>query len=180
MTTNDLFDGVVVRPYKNWSDVKLSAQTQKIQTSMTGNALFPDQQTLMPGFAGAVNAYVLQLAKAGSRDANAIAAKNTRRAALIALCVQLGNSVTGTANGDVEALVSTGLPLRKKRQSRVLTAPSNLRLTPGLNSGELEARVDGMKVAATYGFEYTACSQAKGIGSGRSWSVAKDSKLPAT
>lgn len=132
MKINDLFDGIVVRPYNTWSDVKLSAETQKIQTSMTGNAQFPTPQPSLEQFGNAVSDYVSQLSKVGTRDVNAIAAKNARRFELIALCVQLGNSVTSTANGDVEALVSTGLTLKKKRQSRVLTAPTNFR-TPYLS-----------------------------------------------
>jgi hypothetical protein len=64
----------------------------------------------MEVFGAGVAAYVMQLAKAATRDTNAIAAKNARRAELIALCEQLGNSVTNTANGNVEMLVSTGFP----------------------------------------------------------------------
>jgi len=86
---------------------------------------------------------------------NAIAAKNVRRAALIELSVQLGNSVTSTANGNVEALVSTALPLRKKRQSVVLKPPSNLRVTNGINPRELDLKVDAIKGAHSFGFEYT-------------------------
>ena len=67
----------------------------------------------------------------------------------------MGNSVTSVANGDVEVLVSTGLPLRKKRTAAVLTVPSHFRITNGVNPGELDLRVKGMKAARAYGFEYT-------------------------
>ena len=155
MKTTDLFDGSVVNPYNAWSDGKLCSETLRIQNSMTGNLLFPAPSPTMDVFGTAVGTYVLALAKAGSRDMNAVAAKNARRAALIALCVQLGYWVSGTANGDVEALVSTSLPLRKKRQSIVLNPPTNLRIVNGINPGELDLRVDGIKGAATFGFEYT-------------------------
>jgi len=155
LTTSDLYDGVVTRPYKSWSDNKLSSETTKIQFAMIGNVLFPAPSPTMQVFGDAVSAYVTQLAKAGTRDANAVAAKNSRRAELVALCVQLGNSVASTADGNVEALISTALPLRKKRQSVVLAAPSNFRIVNGINSGELDLKVDGQRGASAFGFEYT-------------------------
>ena len=155
MNNSDLFDGSVVNPYNSWADGKVFNETVRIQTSMTDNPRFPTPSPTMVAFGDAVSAYGLALAKAGSKDKSAIAAKNARRAELIALCVQLGFSVSNTANGDVEALVSTSLPLRKKRQSVVLSPPSNLRIVNGINPGELDLKVDGMKGAATFGFEYT-------------------------
>jgi len=155
MKTDDLFDGIVTRPYKRWSDLKLGAEAQKIQTMLTGNTLVPVTQPNMEVFGAAVTDYVSQLSKAASRDVNAIAAKNVRRAELVSLCIQLGNSVTSSANGDVEVLVSTGLPLRKKRTAAVLTAPANFRITNGVNPRELDVKVNGMKAARTFGFEYT-------------------------
>ena len=152
---SDLFDGVVIRPYRSWSDTILSTETTRIQLSMMNNDLFPSPSPTMEVFSAAVSAYVTQLAKAATRDANAIAAKNSRRVELIALCEQLGNSVATTAQGNVEMLVSTGLPLRKKRQGILLSAPSNFRITLGVNSGELDLKVDGQKGATGFGFEYT-------------------------
>ena len=155
MKTSDLFDGIVTRPYNTWSDVKLGAETQSIHTMMLKNSAFSKPQPTMEVFGKAVTAYTSQLSKVGTHDSGAIAAKNVRRAELIKLCIQLGNSVTDTANGNVEALISTGLPLRKKRQPAVLTAPSNFRITNGLNQRELDVKVKGMKAAYAFGFEYT-------------------------
>jgi len=154
-TASDLYDGVVTRPYNSWSDNKLSSETTKIQLAMYPNPLFPSPSPTQEVFSAAVTAYVTQLAKAGSRDANAVAAKNSRRAELVALCVQLGNFVASAADGNVEALVSSALPLRKKRQSVVLDAPSNFRIENGINSGDLEVKVDFQKGVNAFGFEYT-------------------------
>ncbi len=155
MNASDLFDAVVIRPYKSWSDTKLSTETLRIQNSMTDNPLFPAPSPTMEVFGEAVGAYVLQLAKAGSRDKSAVAAKNARRVQLITLCEQLGYSASNTANGDVEALVSTSLPLKKKRQSVVIAPPSNFRIANGMNPGDLDLRVDSMRGAVSFKFEYT-------------------------
>jgi hypothetical protein len=154
-SASDLFDGVVIRPYNSWSDTKLSTETARIQLAMDRNPAFPSPSPDMTVFGAAVTAYQTQLAKAATRDANAVAAKNSRRAELIALCEQLGNSVAMTAQGNVEALVSTGLPLRKKPEGVVLEAPSNFRITNGVNSGELDVKVDSQKGATGFGFDYT-------------------------
>lgn len=153
--TSDLFNGVVTKPYNTWSDTRLSSEMQKVLAAMTGNTLFPSPSPSMKVFGAAVADYVSQLAKAGTRDANSIAAKNARRNNLIALVVQLGFSVSGTAKGDVEALVSTALPMGKRRQSIVLVPPSNLRVTNGINPAELDIRVDTIKGSRSFGFEYT-------------------------
>lgn len=155
LSASDLYDGVVIRPYNSWSDTKLSSETTRIQLAMTPNPSFPSPNPTMAVFGDAVDAFVTQLAKAGTRDANAVAAKNSRRAELIALCVQLGNSVATTAQGNVELLVSTGIPLKKKPGSIVLEAPSNFRIENGVNSGELEVKVDSQKGATGFGFDYT-------------------------
>ncbi len=155
MKTNDLFDGTLTRPYDSWSDPKMSVETVKISNSLKLNPLFPVTSPTNEVFTDAVGAFVLSLAKAGSKDVNAIAAKNARRNELIALCVQLGYSVSNIANGDVEALVSTSMPLRKKRQSSVVVPPSNLRIANGMNPGELDLRVDTMKGAVSFKFRYT-------------------------
>jgi hypothetical protein len=152
---SDLYEGQVTRPYKKWSDVKLSVETQRIKLSMFENPFFPNPEPNMTVFGDAIAAYVSQLAKAGTHDSSAIAAKNVRRARLIELVTTLGYSVADQAKGDVEALVSSGLPLKKRRQLITLTAPVNLRIINGSNSGELMLRVNTIKGALSFGFEYT-------------------------
>ena len=152
---SDLYEGQVTRPYKKWSDVKLSVETQRIKLCMFENPFFPNFEPNMTVLGDAIAAYVSQLAKAGTRDSSAIAAKNVRRARLIELVTTLGYSVAEQARGDVEALVSSGLPLKKRRQLITLTAPVNLRIINGSNAGELMLRVNTIKGASSFGFEYT-------------------------
>ncbi len=155
MKTTELYSGSVTRPYNGRSDSHLLVETQSIVTGMTGNPNFPDPTPDMPTFSAAVNAYSLQLSRAATRDAYSIAVKNLRRSELIDLCVQLSNSVENTANGDVDKLISSRLPLKKKPQSVVIGLPANLRITNGLNPGELVLKVNSMKGATSFNFTYT-------------------------
>ena len=155
MNNSDSFLGAVTKPYNSWSDTQLAVETLVIQSAMTDNPNFPNPTPSIPDFSEMVAVYGQQLSKAASRDANAIAAKNVRRAQLINMCIQLGNSVSDTANGDVEKLISSGLPLKKKPQSVVITAPSNFRITNGINPGELVLKVNSMKGVVSFNFSYT-------------------------
>jgi len=145
----------VTKPYKGWSDKKLATDTMKIQTAMTDNPDFPTPVPSVADYSEMVGAYISQLGKAGTRDINAIAAKNARRRELIDATIMLGTSVSLTANGNLEMLVSTCLPLRRQSQPVVLAKPSNFRCTNGINPGELDLKVDTMDGVVSFNFTYT-------------------------
>lgn len=155
MKNADLFFPKVNMPYNNWPDTTLATEGMTIQTAMTDNPWFPVTVPTVEDFSNAVGDYIVQLGKAGTRDMNAVASKNTKRRDLIAMCIQLGNDVTTRANGNVEMLVSTALPLKRRPQTVVITNPTNFRITNGLNPGELVLKVDSMKGARSFVFEYT-------------------------
>jgi hypothetical protein len=156
MKSQDDFMPTVTAPYNSWSDKKLATETVKIQTAITGNTEFPDTTPSAADYATAVSAYTAQLGKASStRDVNAVAAKNARRRELIASTVTLGTSCSLIANGNLEMLLSTALPLRRKAQPVVLAKPSNFRCTNGINPGELDLKVDTMDGVASFSFTYT-------------------------
>ncbi len=155
MKTSDLFFPTLTRPYNSWSDKTLATESMKIQTNMADNPFFPTTVPTMDVFSTAAGDFVTSLARAGTRDINAVAAKNAKRDTLIAFCIQLGNSVVTTANGEIELLVSSGLPMRKRPQPVVIGNPTNFRITNGINPGELDLRVDTMKGASSFVFEYT-------------------------
>ncbi|MEP7233396.1 MAG: fibronectin type III domain-containing protein [Ginsengibacter sp.] len=143
-----------IKPFNSWPDKKLAAESKQVALSMTGNAAFPNPEPSMPIFSAGVDAFIDQLGKAGSRDATAIAAKNTKRFELVQLCNSLVNSVASTANGNREMLVSTGLPLRKLPQPVVLRNPENFTVTNGINPGDLKLKIKANKAKSNI-FEYT-------------------------
>jgi hypothetical protein len=156
MRSDDDFLATVTQPYKSWPDKKLATEAVKIKTAITDNEYFPVITPSAADYSTAVDAYVAQLGKAtGTRDVNAVDQKNARRRELIALTVTLGTSCSLNANGDLEMLRSTALPLRKKAQARILGKPSNFRCTNGINPGELLLKVDTMAGAASFSFTYT-------------------------
>ena len=145
----------VTKPYNGWSDKKLATESIKIQTAITDNPDFPSLVPSPADYSEMVGAFISQLGKAGTRDLNAIAAKNARRRELIDATILLGTSASLTANGNLEMLLGTGLPLRKQQQPVVLGKPSNFRCTNGINPGELDLRVDTMDGVVSFNFTYT-------------------------
>ncbi len=142
------------KPFNNWPDKKLAAETKQVAQAMKKNWAFPKTEPPIATFSAAVDAFIDQLGKAGSRDMSAVAAKNTKRFELVQLCNTLVNSVASTANGNREMLVSTGLPLRKIPQAIVLRNPENFTVTNGINPGELYLKVKGSNAHSII-FEYT-------------------------
>jgi len=156
MKSDNDFLATVTQPYKSWPDKKLATEAVKIKTAISGNTYFPETTPSAADYSTAVDAYIAQLGKAtGTRDVNAVDQKNARRRELIALTVTLGTSCSLSANGDLEMLRSTALPLRRRPQTIVLGKPSNFRCTNGINPGELLLKVDTMAGVASFSFTYT-------------------------
>ena len=156
MSSESGFLPSVTKPYEGWSDKKLAADTLKIQTSLTDNTGFPTTVPTLDDYSASVGAFIGQLAKAnGTRDINAIAAKNARRKELIASTITLGTSVSLTANGNLEMLLSTSFPLRRQTQPSILGKPTNFRCTNGINPGELDLAIDTMAGVVSFNFTYT-------------------------
>ena len=166
------FFATVTRPYNSWADKKLAAESVKIQTGMTDNPDFPTPTPSIADYSAAVGDFISQIGKSGSRDVNAIAAKNASRKVLIDLSVTLGTYASLTANGNQEKLLSTNLPLRRQAQPIVLGKPSNFRCTNGINPGELLLRIDTMDGVVTFNFMYTVYPPAEGA----TWTTVSSSK----
>jgi hypothetical protein len=144
----------VTRPYGEYADEKFSIEALKYQKAILGNPNFPSPEPDMPTFLIAVEDFTGKIALAGSKDVDAVAARNTSRIALTELCVQLGSSLTATANGGLDALTSPRMPIRKLSQQIVLDTPTNLSITVGKASGTLIGKVKAVKGANSYVYEY--------------------------
>jgi hypothetical protein len=162
----------VTRPYYAWSDEKLLTDTTKIKTAMTDNPDFPNPTPSIADYSAAVAEFMDLLGKAGSRDTNAIIAKNMSRDALIDLSITLGSYAELASNGVREVLLSTNLPIRKLSQPIVLGKPSNFRCTNGINPGELQLKIDTMDGVVSFNFMYTKYP----IAEGAAWETVSSSK----
>jgi len=139
---------------------------------MTNNPDFPTTQPSMEEYSAAVAEFMDLLGKAGSRDTQAINAKNISRGVLINLSITLGNYAELASNGVREVLAGTNLPLRKLSEPVVLGKPSNFRCTNGINPGELQLKIDTMDGVVSFNFMYTKYP----IVEGAAWLTESSSK----
>ena len=149
-------------PYKSWNDTELVSGSRYIYTCMNSNEYFLTMAEEVTSYGESVEGFATLVAKAGNRDKNAVAAKDMGRLSLIEASINLGNSVTKVAAGNLQALISSGLDLRKRPQPVVLGTPSNLVISVNGAVGQLKTKVNSVKGAKTYIVKYTIDPQAPG------------------
>lgn len=155
MTDLMFYYPTLIAPYKGWSDKQLVTGTHYIATCMIGNQYFTTLADEIAAFAEQSENFGNKVAVATNRDKNDVIAKDLVRLSLIGDTLNLGNSVTKIANGELQVLASSGMPLRKRAQPIVLTMPANLVLSVSNVTGELTTRVDSVKGARSYVVKYT-------------------------
>jgi hypothetical protein len=141
-------------------DARLLTAAQTIITSMTGNLGYPSPSPTLTAVISATNDFADAMAAAANGGKTLTAAKNARRAALVALLRALANYVQVTCNGDLTVLLSSGFPIQKPQRNPIgtLPAPANLIVSVGSLSGELDASVSPVFGAATYNWRLAAAS----------------------
>lgn len=142
--------------FERYADAPLLVLAQAILLALTGNLFFPTTTPTLAAFQTAINAYADALSAAQNRGKNEVAAKNARRQELTDLLVSLGNDITKQANGNEEALVSSGFPLTKTRQPQIpLGIVVIASIEPGLNAGQLDIKINALPGAKTFLYQYT-------------------------
>jgi len=146
--------GSINRSFKTFSDAEFDTRALHIGTSMTDNEHFPLLQDRLPAIKTAQEKFSADLAASKTLGRLAVAEKNNSRAALASLLSTLALLIMAQTN-DLVQLLTTGFVLRKKPEPRVITAPNNLTLSAGINSGEILATVT--KPKGTDSIMYQIC-----------------------
>jgi hypothetical protein len=137
-------------------DSILETRAQSIVIAMTGNVNFTTPIPTMGDVESAVEAYSEALLGAQTRDKTKVAQKRVAKTNLVNILKILGNYVTLTAMGDEAKLVSSGFELASPGVPRPpITAPQNLQVESGINSGSIKVSIDAVANARSYLFEYT-------------------------
>ena len=124
------------RDFSPLSDAEFETRSYHIGESMDSNVIFPTLQDRIPAIKEAQAKFSKDLASARALGRQLVAEKNKSRAALAALLSTLALLIMAQTEDKAE-LLTTGFILKKQPEPRQITAPGNLRLTPGLNSGEI-------------------------------------------
>lgn len=142
--------------FGRYTDADLLVQAQSIEVSLTGNTYFPTTSPDLATVQTKINTYSDALSAAKDRSKNNIAAKNAARVDLTNTLVSLGMDLMKTANGNVQALISTAYPLSKQRQPLPpVGKPQVMKMEDGVNSGELVVIIAALLGARTFLYQYT-------------------------
>lgn len=133
-----------------FTDASIVPFVEFILVSLTGNAFFPSPFPVLETVQDVLTDYKAALIEAGSRDRNKIAVKNQLRAQLNDLVKQLGYYVNNIANGDYTMIVSSGFPVSKQPEPRVVAVPDAPVIMPGKNPGTLVSKVKACSGATGY------------------------------
>lgn len=142
--------------FASYSDAALLVLAQGIHVALTGNPFFTTTSPDLTTFLSVITAYSNALAAAQNRGKDEVGAKNARKAELVALLADLALDIMKQADGNVEALISSGFPLNKSRQPQPpLGIVDIAKIEVGENSGELLVIIKPVPGARTYIYQYT-------------------------
>ena len=145
----------LTRPFMSWNDKMMDTEGFLILTGLKNNDVFTPMAPLIETYELGVTDYRNKLAAAASRDKDAILAKNNSKLYMVDLLNQVTDSVSQIANGDLEILQKSNLPLKKEKQPVLPMPPTGLVLTTGNVAGTLYTRVNDVKGKRLYFVEYT-------------------------
>jgi hypothetical protein len=136
------------------SDADLSAFTQNIIDSLTGNASFPTPVVSVANLTTSLATFNNSLAAAAQGGPTETAAKKAARDALVALLRQEANYVQGIAMNDLAMLLSSGFyNINTNRTSTPLPAPTIVGIDNEMST-QLLVRLQSVDNARAYEVQY--------------------------
>lgn len=145
----------LIKDYSKLSESNLDLKGGKIIAALTGNTDFPTTLPSLADFTAVKNTYSANLVAAASGDRAAIAMKNQDKDSLLGAMRMLAINLEGLAQGSTAKLASTGFDIAANGDSvPAMGAPTNFKVTDGLNAGEIKTSVRGVAQAMMYSHEY--------------------------
>ena len=146
----------VVKSFKNFADAVLLTFSQNVAVSMANAvAQYPTPTPSLEDVGAEISNYTELLQTSANRDKIQVALKNESKQNLLYLLSQLADYVNLTANGNEAVLTMSGFDLNKVPEPVTLSAPTDIKLQDGGNSGELELKFKSVQGASSYLFQYT-------------------------
>ena len=133
------------------SDNNLESFALAVIAAMTGNNNFPEPQPSLAALNDSIKTFSDALALAKTRDKVKVAIKNTLRETLLTGLRKMASYCSMVAEGDRVKLVSSGFPVNAESVSlKILSAPENLTVQTGINSGEAIVSINRVAGAIAY------------------------------
>lgn len=144
------------KSFSSLTEPELDLKAQTIVTAMTGNANFPPPVPQLQTMSAASTAYSAALIAAKNGGKSEVAFKNEKRIELEASLSNLADYVSLTSNGNVAIIASSSFSIAKERQpSPPLVKPEIIKVTDGVNAGELTVTISRVPAARLYTYQFT-------------------------
>jgi len=135
-------------------DAVMESKGQQIFTALTNNPHFPGIGPRLAELQSANKVFSDAMALASNGDRVKVSAKNDARKALVAVLNAIAREVNFTSS-DRTVLLGTGFNVSvESKSTRLLGAPTNFTVLPGMNTGEMIMNVDPVAGASSYVFMF--------------------------
>jgi hypothetical protein len=142
--------------FANTSDADFENKATFVSVILEDKKLFEITYPGLDKLVAAVKDYSASLAPAANGGRVEVAKKNAARKAVEKLLKTAANYVSMVAADDISIILAAGFEAKKARETRpAISAPENIQVESGMNSGEMVVSVDTVKDVKTYHFDYT-------------------------
>ena len=149
------FNRRVVKTFKRLADSNLLTFGQNVTVSMAAAVgIFPTPVPALADINLELQQYEGLLQSAKNRDKVQVDLKNVSKFTLNTMLSQLADYVNATTSESAN-LLKSGFELNKVPEPIGLLEPTGLRLSDGINSGEIILKFKAVRGASSYLFQYT-------------------------
>src|SRR2546426_8859776 len=139
------------------SDADVLSRGTNVETSMTGNANFPNPPVDLAALKMALDTFSALIAQALDGSKKVIAEKNKQRAAVIKMLRLLGRYVEVTCKDDMAIFKSSGFEPASQTRAAPLPLSEKIRkVEHGANSGQIVVWIKAVPKASSYELRYGA------------------------
>jgi hypothetical protein len=146
----------ITNGFDQLSDSKLVSRATEILQAMTDNINFVQPEPSLIVVSDAIQDFRTALAAAQTRNKYDVDTKDIKRQELIDIMHNLANFVLFKSKLNVIVAASSGFSIaRQSSSSTEISKPKNVKLTDGINAGELIVSFDRVPGAKSYLYQYT-------------------------
>lgn len=141
------------------SDADVLSRGNNVQTSMTGNANFPNPPVDLAALKTALDTFSALIAQALDGSKKVIAEKNKQRTAVIKMLRLLGRYVEVNCKDDLSIFETSGFqPAPSKKTAAPPLTEKIRKVVHGANSGEITVWLKAVAKASSYEFRYAVAN----------------------
>ena len=144
--------------FANVADADVVSRATSIQTSMTGNANFPNPPADLTALKTAIDTFSALIAESLDGSKKVIAQKNKQRHVVTKLLKLLGRYVEVTSNGDMAIFQTSGFQAAAAKTTPAPLTEKIRKVEHGPNSGQITVWLKGVAKASSYELRYAVAN----------------------